>query len=80
MIYYQKLAPSSAWRGCDTFMDDELLSVADMTRILKVSKATVQRWCRQRRLPAAKIGKAYRIRRGDLDEWYEQKLGERVRR
>jgi excisionase family DNA binding protein len=61
-------------------MDDELLSVADMTRILKMSKATVQRWCRQRRLPAVKIGKAYRIRRGDLDEWYEQKLGERVRR
>ncbi len=51
-----------------------------MTRILKMSKATVQRWCRQRKLPAVKIGKAYRIRRGDLDEWYEQKLGERVRR
>ena len=61
-------------------MDDELLSVADMTRILKMSKATVQRWCRQRMLPAVKIGKAYRIRRGDLNEWYEQKLGERVRR
>ena len=60
-------------------MDDELLSVTDMTRILKVSKATVQRGCRQRRLPAAKIGKAYRIRREDLDRWYEQKLGERVR-
>ncbi len=61
-------------------MDDELLSVADMTRILKMSKATIQRWCRQSRLPAVKIGKAYRIRRVDLDEWYEQKLGERVRR
>lgn len=55
-------------------MDDELLSVEDVTRILKVSKATVRRWCRQGKLPAARIGKAYRVRKGDLDEWYEQKL------
>lgn len=54
--------------------EDELLSVDQMTRILKVSKPTVQRWCRDRKLPAAKIGKAYRVRREDLDRWYQGKL------
>jgi excisionase family DNA binding protein len=68
-----------ALKGDWFFVDeDELLSVEEMTRILKVSKPTIQRWCRDRKLPAAKIGKAYRIRREDLDRWYEGKLLERT--
>ncbi|MEE8471265.1 MAG: helix-turn-helix domain-containing protein [Dehalococcoidia bacterium] len=59
-------------------MESELLSVEDITRILRISKGTAQRWCRDRRLPAAKIGKEYRIRKEDLDRWYEGKLNERV--
>jgi len=59
-------------------METELLSVDDITKILRISKGTAQRWCRDRRLPAAKIGKAYRIRKKDLDKWYEGKLLEKV--
>ncbi len=55
-------------------METELSSVDDITRILRISKVTAQRWCRDRRLPAAKIGKSYRIRKDDLDRWYEGKL------
>jgi len=59
-------------------METELLSVDDITKILRISKGTAQRWCRDRRLPAAKIGKAYRIRKQDLDKWYEGKLLDKV--
>jgi excisionase family DNA binding protein len=59
-------------------METELLSVDDITKILRISKGTAQRWCRDRRLPAAKIGKAYRIRKEDLDKWYEGKLLDKV--
>ena len=59
-------------------METELLSVDDITKILRISRGTAQRWCRDRRLPAAKIGKAYRIRKKDLDKWYEGKLLEKV--
>lgn len=55
-------------------MDDDLLSVEDVTRILRVGKTTVQRWCHDGKLPAAKLGKSYRIRKADLDRWYEEKL------
>ena len=55
-------------------MVDEMLSVEDMANYLRLSKATVQRWCRMRWLPAAKIGKEYRIRRDDLEEWYQGRL------
>ena len=59
-------------------MEIELLSVDDLTKILRISKGTAQRWCRDRRLPAAKIGKSYRIRKEDLDKWYEGKLLDKV--
>ncbi len=59
-------------------MEAELLSVDDITKILRISKGTAQRWCRDRRLPAAKIGKSYRIRKEDLDKWYEEKLVEKA--
>jgi len=59
-------------------MESDLLSAEEVGIILKVSKTTVQRWCHQGKLPAAKIGKAYRIRRSDLDKWYEEKLAEKT--
>lgn len=62
-----------------SFMDsDELLSAEEVGRILKLSKSTVQRWCHGGKLPAVKMGKMYRVRKKDLDNWYEQKLLEQV--
>lgn len=57
---------------------DELLSVEEVGRILKLSKSTVQKWCHEGKLPAVKMGKVYRIRKKDLDYWYEQKLLDKV--
>ncbi len=51
---------------------DDLLTVPEVAALLKVHKATVQRWSRERGLPAVKIGKEYRIRRSDLEAWYEE--------
>jgi excisionase family DNA binding protein len=61
------------------FMDsDELLSAEEVGKILKLSKSTVQRWCHGGKLPAVKMGKMYRVRKKDLDRWYEEKLLEQV--
>lgn len=56
------------------FMEPHLLSTEDVGGILKVSKVTVQRWCHEGKIPAAKIGKSYRINKTDFDRWYEGKL------
>src|SRR5205823_14259202 len=47
----------------------ELLSVDEVASYLGVEPITVYRWCRQGRLPALKVGKAWRIRRGALDDF-----------
>lgn len=49
---------------------DEVLTVDEVAEYLRVHPITVQRWCRSGDLPAAKIGRAYRIRKSDLDAWW----------
>ncbi len=51
---------------------EEVLTVDEVARYLRVHPMTVQRWCRSGDLPAAKIGRAYRIKRGDLDRWWAE--------
>jgi len=50
----------------------ELLTVFEVMGHLRVCRATVQRWCKEGKLPAVKIGKEYRVRRADLDRWYDR--------
>jgi excisionase family DNA binding protein len=53
-----------------TTQASELMTVKEVMVYLKLSRATIQRWCHTGALPAVKIGKEFRIRRGDLDRWY----------
>ncbi len=53
---------------------DDLLTVFEVLDLLKVSRVTVQKWCREGKLPAVKLGKEYRIRRKDLETWYDRLL------
>lgn len=49
---------------------DEVLTVDEVAGYLRVHPITVQRWCRTGDLPAAKIGRAYRIKKSDFDAWW----------
>ena len=40
---------------------NELLTVQEAAAYLRVSEATVLRWCRTRRIPACRIGREWRI-------------------
>lgn len=47
--------------------DNDLLSVAEAARLLRVSPATIKRWLKDGRLPAYHLGPRYiRIRRSEL--------------
>jgi len=49
---------------------EDVLTVDEVARYLRVHPMTVQRWCRSGSLPAAKIGRAYRIKKSDLEAWW----------
>ncbi len=47
-------------------MKNDLLTVEEAAAYLRVSRATVWRWCKTRRVPAVKIGREWRILRATL--------------
>lgn len=57
-------------------VSDETLTVQEVADYLKVSRTTVWRWCNQGLLPAFKIGRGWRVRRGELEKVMTQKREE----
>jgi excisionase family DNA binding protein len=47
---------------------DEILTVQEVARYLKVSRSTVWRWCNQGRLLAFKAGHGWRVHRAEVDK------------
>lgn len=45
---------------------NDILTVPEVADYLRVSRVTIWRWCRAGVIPAAQIGRNWRIRRGDL--------------
>ena len=55
--------------GKSTARETELLAATDVAGLLGLKETTVYRWCKQRRLPCLKVGKHWRIRWGDLEDF-----------
>ena len=53
--------------------ESDMLTVEEIAADLRVSKATVRRWIRQRKLTAFEIERQWRIRKADYDHFLEQR-------
>ena len=56
-----------------TDFDDDFLTTKQIAKALDKSLSTVQRWCREGKVPASRIEGTYIIRRTDFDRWFESK-------
>jgi len=59
----------------DNVMTEAVLTVEEAARYLKVSKVTIRRWCAERKLPAFKIGREWRINKSELDKMMQSDVG-----
>jgi len=50
-------------------MEDRWLSVAEMSKYLGVSNDTIYRWISERNMPGHKIGRLWKFRKDEVDEW-----------
>jgi excisionase family DNA binding protein len=58
---------------------NELLTVAETCRYLKVTPRTLYRYIHARRLPGFKLGKEWRFVRSDLEQWLRERSGPQSR-
>ena len=58
-------------------MNDEVLTIREVAKYLKVNEKTVYGLAQQSRIPAFKVGGQWRFRRGDIVSWIEDQKSER---
>ena len=52
--------------------ETELLAATDVAELVGVKETTVYKWCKEQKLPCLKVGKHWRIRRGDLEDFLKR--------
>ena len=50
-------------------MDDRWLSVDEIAQYLGVSKDTVYTWVTAKKMPGHKVGRLWKFKSGEVDEW-----------
>ncbi len=50
-------------------MDDRWLSVEEIAEYLGVAKDSIYRWIESRGLPAHRIGKLWKFKKAEVDDW-----------
>jgi len=51
---------------------DEILTIKDVAKYLKVNERTVYRLAASKEIPAFKVGNVWRFRKDELDQWIKQ--------
>lgn len=54
--------------------DDEIMTVEEVARYLKLKPQTVYKWAQEEQIPGAKLGKEWRFRKSLLDEWIDMSI------
>ena len=57
-------------------MSDEVLTVREVAKYLKLDERTVYNLANQRKLPAIKLGKQWRFKKADIDELFAIPVGQ----
>ena len=50
-------------------MNDRWLSVAEICTYLGIKRDTVYKWIRKKELPAHRVGKLWKLKVSEVDEW-----------
>lgn len=51
--------------------DDEILTLEEVAKYLKLKPQTVYKWAQEGQIPATKLGKEWRFRKRILDDWVD---------
>lgn len=52
-------------------MDDQILTLEEVSKYLKLHRATVYKMARTGKIPASKVGKVWRFKRAKIEAWLD---------
>ena len=52
-------------------LNDNWISILDAASYLGVKVVTLRKWIKENKIPAHKIGKLWKFKKSELDEWVE---------
>ncbi|MGB4585910.1 MAG: PTS sugar transporter subunit IIA [Rectinemataceae bacterium] len=55
-------------------MDDDILTIEEVARYLRVSERTVYDWAQKGDIPSGKIGTVWRFKKSDIERWVNERL------
>jgi PTS system nitrogen regulatory IIA component len=61
------------WVGID-MNSEEILTLDEVARYLRVSDRTVYEWAQRGEIPAGKIGTVWRFKKSELEQWVNERL------
>ncbi len=56
-------------------MDGDLIDIEEASKLLGIHSETVRRFARQNKIPALKVGRAWRFSQNRMNEWVEAQYG-----
>ena len=54
--------------------DDDILTIDEVAKYLRVSERTVYEWAQKGEIPAGKIGTVWRFKKSELEKWVNERL------
>src|SRR5574344_950962 len=59
-------------------MEDDILTIEEVAKYLRVSDRTVYDWAQKGEIPAGKIGTVWRFKKSEVENWVNEKLSSGV--
>jgi excisionase family DNA binding protein len=56
-----------------TMSPDEVMTITELSRYLKISRSTLYKLAQEGQLPCQKIGRHWRFHKGAIDEWLRKR-------
>ena len=60
-------------------MGDDILTIEEVAKYLRVSERTVYDWAQKGEIPAGKIGTVWRFKRSEIEKWVNERLSSGAR-
>ena len=56
---------------------DEIMTLEEVAKYLKLRPQTIYTWAQNNKIPAAKLGKEWRFKKSVIDKWFNQHFNDK---